>query len=178
MCGIIAALTIIIVQFVDGNIINPIVIGKATDIHPITIVIGLLVFQHYFGILGMIIATPVIGAIKILFNFFNEKYHFIEMIKPVNKEPKKKENQDAEEDDIEEKEETPLIVGRSANIKEQIVKIKDLTPDYGKVALQGKVIRTDSRELKNGKTLVMFDVYDGTSTITCKSFVEPEKFKK
>ena len=92
MCGIIAALTIIIVQFVDGNIINPIVIGKATDIHPITIVIGLLVFQHYFGILGMIIATPVIGAIKILFNFFNEKYHFIEMIKPVNKEPKKKEN--------------------------------------------------------------------------------------
>ena len=75
-------------------------------------------------------------------------------------------------------EETPLIIGRSANIKEQIVKIKDLTADYGKVALQGKVIRTDSRELKNGKTLVMFDVYDGTSTITCKSFVEPEKVQK
>ena len=89
MCGIIAALTIIIVQFVDGNIINPIVIGKATDIHPITIVIGLLVFQHYFGILGMIIATPVIGAIKILFNFFNDKYHFVQMIKPVKKEQKK-----------------------------------------------------------------------------------------
>ena len=88
MCGIIAALTIIIVQFVDGNIINPIVIGKATDIHPITIVIGLLVFQHYFGILGMIIATPVIGAIKILFNFFNDKYHFVQMIKPVKKEVK------------------------------------------------------------------------------------------
>ena len=44
--------------------------------------------------------------------------------------------------------------------------------------MQGKVIRTDSRELKNGKTLVMFDVYDGTSTITCKSFVEPEKVQK
>lgn len=73
------------------------------------------------------------------------------------------------------KEETPLIIGRSANIKEQVVKIKDLTVDYGKVALQGKIIHTDSRELKNGKTLVMYDVYDGTSTITCKSFVEPEK---
>ncbi len=77
--------------------------------------------------------------------------------------------------DEEPKEETPLIIGRSANIKEQVVKIKDLTVDYGRTALQGKVIRTDSRELKNGKTLVMFDVYDGTSTITCKSFVEPEK---
>ena len=94
--------------------------------------------------------------------------------KKVEKQEKKAESEDEE---IEE-EETPLIVGRSANIKEQIVKIKDLTPDYGKVALQGKVIRTDSRELKNGKTLVMFDVYDGTSTITCKSFVEPEKVKK
>ena len=71
--------------------------------------------------------------------------------------------------DEEPKEETPLIIGRSANIKEQVVKIKDLTVDYGRTALQGKVIRTDSRELKNGKTLVMFDVYDGTSTITCKS---------
>ena len=75
-------------------------------------------------------------------------------------------------------EETPLILGRNANIKEQIVKINDLTADYGKIALQGKVIRTDSRELKNGKTLVMFDMYDGTSTITCKAFVEPEKVQK
>ena len=80
MCGIIAALTIIIVQFVDGNIINPIIVGKATDIHPITIVIGLLIFQHYFGIVGMIIAAPCIGAFKILFNYFNEKYHFVEYI--------------------------------------------------------------------------------------------------
>ena len=92
MCGIIVLATIMIVQFVEGNIINPIIVGKATDMHPITIVIGLLVFQHYFGIVGMIIATPVMGAIKILFNFFNEKYHFIEMIKPVKKEAKKQES--------------------------------------------------------------------------------------
>jgi predicted PurR-regulated permease PerM len=91
MCGIIAAITIVIVQFFDGNIINPIVVGHATDIHPITIVIGLLVFEHYFGIVGMILATPIIGAIKILFNFFNDKYHFIERIKPVNLENKKEE---------------------------------------------------------------------------------------
>ena len=69
----------------------------------------------------------------------------------------------------------PVIIGRSGNIKEQIVKIKDLTADYGKVALEGKVISTDSRELKNGKTLAMFNLYDGTSTITCKSFIDPTK---
>jgi len=84
MCGIIAAITIVIVQLIEGNIINPIIIGKATDIHPITIVIGLLIFEHFFGILGMILATPIIGAIKILFNFFNEKYGFVEKIKPIS----------------------------------------------------------------------------------------------
>ena len=93
-------------------------------------------------------------------------------------EKKKVEIQTKKKEQEEQTEETPLILGRVANIKEQIVKIKDLTADYGRIALQGKIIRTDSRELRNGKTLVMFDVYDGTSTITCKSFVEPDKVEK
>lgn len=91
MCGVIATITIVLVQLIEGNIINPIIVGKATDIHPITIVIGLLVFQHFFGIIGMIIATPAIGAIKILFNFFNDKYGIIDRIKtnkPIIKEKK------------------------------------------------------------------------------------------
>ncbi len=90
MCGVIVLITIVLVQTIEGNIINPIIVGKATDIHPITIIIGLLIFQHYFGIIGMIIATPVIGAIKILFNFFNDKYGLIDMIKTPKEEKKKK----------------------------------------------------------------------------------------
>ena len=90
MCGIIATITIVLVQTIEGNIINPIIVGRATDIHPITIVIGLLIFEHFFGIIGMIIATPVIGAIKILFNFFNEKYGLIDLIKTPKVEKKEK----------------------------------------------------------------------------------------
>ena len=73
---------------------------------------------------------------------------------------------------------TPLILGRSLNIREQVVKVEDLSIDSGKVALDGEIINMDSRELKSGKFLVMFDLYDGTSTITCKSFVVPEKVKE
>lgn len=91
MCGIIATITIVLVQTIEGNIINPIIVGKATDIHPITIVIGLLIFEYYFGIIGMIIATPVIGAIKILFNFFNDKYGLIDLIKTSKEDKPKKE---------------------------------------------------------------------------------------
>ena len=46
-------------------------------LHPVTIMLGLLIFQHFFGILGMVIATPVIATLKVLFTFFNERYNFI-----------------------------------------------------------------------------------------------------
>lgn len=79
---------------------------------------------------------------------------------------------------IEEEEKTPLILGRNANIKDDVIKVVDISIDTGKMALEGEIINIDSRELKSGKFLVMFDVYDGTSTITCKSFVEAEKYLK
>ena len=91
----------------------------------------------------------------------------------IQMEKQAKEIEEAENSEDEEK--IPLILGRTDKIKDQIVKIADLTPDYGRVAIEGKVISVDSRELKNGKTLAMFNIYDGTSTITCKSFIDVEK---
>lgn len=84
-------------------------------------------------------------------------------------------SEDLPQEEPEEK--TPLILGRNANIKDTIVKVSDVSIDSGKIALEGEIINTDSRELKSGKFLVMFDLYDGTSTITCKAFVEAEKAK-
>ena len=72
---------------------------------------------------------------------------------------------------------TPLIYGRNANIKETLIKVIDVSIDSGKISIDGEVLNVDSRELKTGKFLVIFDVYDGSSTITCKAFVEKEKAK-
>ena len=80
--------------------------------------------------------------------------------------------------DEEEEEDTPIILGTSENITETLVKVQDLGVDDGKVALQGEVIFTEDRTLKSGKTLFSFDLYDGTSTITCKAFLEKDKAKK
>ena len=74
-------------------------------------------------------------------------------------------------------EESPLIYGRSLKLKEQLVKVIDLSVDSGKVQLDGEILNIDSRELKSGKVLVMFDLYDGSSTITCKVFSEGGKSK-
>ena len=78
----------------------------------------------------------------------------------------------------EKEENSPLIYGRSLKLKEQLVKVIDLSVDSGKVVLDGEILNIDSRELKSGKVLVMFDLYDGTSTITCKVFSEGDKSKE
>ena len=79
------------------------------------------------------------------------------------------------EDEIEE---TPLILGASQNITDPLVKIENLGVDDGKISLQGEVIYSEDRTLKSGKTLFSFDLYDGTSTITCKAFLEKDKAKR
>ncbi|WP_392486892.1 DNA polymerase III subunit alpha [Haloimpatiens sp. FM7315] len=67
-----------------------------------------------------------------------------------------------------------VILGRKPKYKETIVKINDITPDEGRVAIEGEISNTETRELKSGKTLVSFDLYDGVSSMTCKAFLKPE----
>lgn len=78
--GIFTLVAVIIAQFLESYFLNPIVMSKTMKLHPVTIMIGLLIFGHFFGILGMVLATPIISCIKIIFNFFNEKYEIVNMI--------------------------------------------------------------------------------------------------
>lgn len=74
---------------------------------------------------------------------------------------------------------SPLIYGRNANIKDPLLKIVDLSVDTGKVCIDGEIVNMgETRELKTGKVLIPFDVYDGSSTITCKIFSKPEDSKQ
>ena len=80
----------------------------------------------------------------------------------------------------EEEKDTPLIMGRNMNVKGDPIKIKDISVDSDKVVIDGELIADtmDSREIKNGeKVILMFNVYDGTSSITCKAFLDTDKFK-
>ena len=76
--GIICLATVLIVQLIDGNILNPIIVGKAVSLHPITIMLSLLIFEYFFGIIGMILATPIVATLKIVYQHFNDKYHFMD----------------------------------------------------------------------------------------------------
>lgn len=78
--GICVLISIIVVQILENNFYQPLIMGHTMKLHPVTIIIGLLLFQHFFGILGMVIATPVIACGKVLVVFINERLHITEKI--------------------------------------------------------------------------------------------------
>lgn len=75
--GIVVLIFIAIVQCLEGNLLQPIIMSKTTKLSPIVIILGLLVFGHFFGIWGMVLSTPILGAIKELINYFDLKYGFL-----------------------------------------------------------------------------------------------------
>ena len=77
-------------------------------------------------------------------------------------------------------ENTPLIYGRNQNLKTNIIKVEDISPEDDMAAISGEIVSgtIEERELKSGKFLVSFNVYDGTSTISCKIFLKPEEKAK
>ena len=81
---------------------------------------------------------------------------------------------------FEEQEETPLICGRNPNLRTNIIKVVDISPDDDMAAISGEILggSIEEKELKSGKFLISFNVYDGTSTITCKVFAKPEEKQK
>ena len=86
LVGILTIVIAFVSQQIDGIILQPLIMGKTMKLHPVTIMIGLLVFGYFFGMLGMIIATPTIACMKIIIMYINDKYKLKDKI--VNAEVK------------------------------------------------------------------------------------------
>jgi len=77
LTGLLTLLVVFVVQFLEGNLLQPVIMSKTTKLHPVTIMVGLLIFGHFFGIVGMVLSTPIIAAIKIIIIYFIEKYELL-----------------------------------------------------------------------------------------------------
>ena len=79
--------------------------------------------------------------------------------------------------------ESPLILGRSLTIRTELVKVESIPMNEEtemRVCIDGEILKDslDLRNIKNEKAIVMFDLFDGTSTIACKAFLDKDKAKK
>ncbi|OJG84947.1 pheromone autoinducer 2 transporter [Enterococcus raffinosus] len=60
------ALSVLVIQQLDGNLIKPLLFGKSLNIHPLTIILVLIGAGSVAGIVGMLICIPVYAVIKTL----------------------------------------------------------------------------------------------------------------
>ena len=83
----------IILQAFQGNILQPYIMGKEVNLHPLLVLSSFIFFGALFGITGIILAIPITGIIKTSVGYFNEEKNKVEtkkvIIKPQPKTTKK-----------------------------------------------------------------------------------------
>jgi len=55
----------IIIQLLDNVIVQPLVVAKSVDLHPLTVIFVVIIGGQFFGLLGMLLAVPATGIIKV-----------------------------------------------------------------------------------------------------------------
>ena len=66
-----------------------------------------------------------------------------------------------------------VLYGR--DFDEATMNIEDIIGEMGQVVIRGKSIRMDKREIKNEKTILLYDITDFTDTLTFKIFVNNDQ---
>ncbi len=59
-----------ILQFLDGKILVPVIFSDADNLHPIAIIVAILVFGGLWGFLGVFFAIPLATLVKALINIW------------------------------------------------------------------------------------------------------------
>ncbi len=66
-------------QFVEGNILQPKLVGASVGLHPVWLMFALFAFGAIFGFVGLLMAVPAAAAVGVLVRFAIHKYLESEM---------------------------------------------------------------------------------------------------
>ena len=100
MVGVFCLVSVLVCQLLENNFYQPLIMGKTMKLHPVTIMLGLLIFNYFFGMIGMIVATPVIATLKIIFEFILENTSLGEKFNDYQNNNKKTNEKISTKDDI------------------------------------------------------------------------------
>ena len=56
-----------VIQFLDGNVLVPLLFSEVVDLHPITIIVAVLAFGGIWGVWGVFFAIPLATLIKAIY---------------------------------------------------------------------------------------------------------------
>jgi predicted PurR-regulated permease PerM len=63
--ALVAAIYIVAHQ-VEGNMIQPLVMARAVELHPAVVAVGVVAVERLFGFIGLFVAVPILATIRIL----------------------------------------------------------------------------------------------------------------
>lgn len=79
--ALIVLIICIIIQTLESDLLSPYIHGKRTNIHPLIVMLGVIVFGALFGIIGMMISLPVLLILKITFTHYPIRFKKTSLIK-------------------------------------------------------------------------------------------------
>jgi len=82
--GILSIVSVIIIQQLENSILVPIVMRKAVGLNPVITLIGVIIGKEIMGLVGVLLAIPVLAVITV---FFQEYFVSSGIIKEEKTEP-------------------------------------------------------------------------------------------
>ena len=61
-------------QFIEGNILQPKLVGESVGLHPVWLMFALFAFGYLFGFVGLLVAVPAAAAVAVLVRFMIGRY--------------------------------------------------------------------------------------------------------
>jgi len=71
--GLAIGLWIIGIHFIEANVLNPKIIGTAAKIHPVLVIFSLFFGEHTYGLVGALLAVPILSAVQVVFMYMYRK---------------------------------------------------------------------------------------------------------
>ncbi|WP_456273935.1 AI-2E family transporter [Bacillus sp. AK031] len=65
---------VFVLQFLEGNVLSPLIVGKSLHMHPLFIMGALIIGGEVGGVLGLIVAVPLLAMLKVA--FLHARTHF------------------------------------------------------------------------------------------------------
>ena len=72
VAGLVVLVLYVILNIIQANLLVPIILGREVRLHPVTIIIALLIGGEFLGILGMIVAVPVVAMLKVIHQWYRD----------------------------------------------------------------------------------------------------------
>lgn len=66
LTALLALIVFLAVNQIEGHVLSPLILGRSTDLHPLTVLVSILVGVGFLGLLGAFLAVPVVALAKVV----------------------------------------------------------------------------------------------------------------